>query len=97
MEQFRVVKAYIDNIMVLIKDIFPKRIYQTIVIFDIIYKELLKFSSPKCSFWLKDIPYLGCIITQDGIKTDPKKVKFIMDIRNPTTTTEALSLVGMVQ
>ena len=46
---------------------------------------------------LKDIPYLGYIITWEGIKTDPKKLQGIIDIARPTTTTEARSRIGMVQ
>ena len=41
----------------------------------------LKVTDPKCSFGLKDIPYLGYVITWKGIKPDLKKVIEIMDIR----------------
>ena len=40
----------------------------------------LKMNTPECSFGLKEIPYLGYIITREGIKTDPKKLKGTMDI-----------------
>ena len=33
---------------------------------------------------------------QEGIKPYPKKVQVIMDIRRPTTMTEARALIGMV-
>ena len=57
----------------------------------------LKVNAPKCSFGLKGIPYLGYVITREGIKPDPKKVQWIMDIGRPSTTTEARALIGMVQ
>ena len=38
----------------------------------------LKVNVPKFSFGLKKIPYLGYIITREGIKPDPKKVQGIM-------------------
>ena len=50
-----------------------------------------------CSFGLKEIPYLGYLITREGIIPDPKKLQAIMDIRRPTTTTEERALIGMVQ
>ena len=56
----------------------------------------LKVNTPKCSFGLKDITYRGYVITQDGIKPDPKKVQGIMDLGRPTTTTEAQALIGIV-
>ena len=49
----------------------------------------LKVNAPKCSFGLKEIPYLCYVITREVIKPDPKKVQGIMDIRRPATTIEA--------
>ena len=34
----------------------------------------LKVNYHKCRFTLKEIPYLGYVITQEGIKSDPKKL-----------------------
>ena len=48
-------------------------------------------------FWVKGDPYLGYLITRRGIKPDPKKVKEIVDIRQPTTTTEVQALISMVK
>ena len=52
---------------------------------------------PKCSFWLKEIPYLGYVTTREGITHDPKKAQGIMDLGRPDTTTEVRALIGMVQ
>ena len=57
----------------------------------------IKVNAPKCIFGLKYIPYLGYVITREGIKPDPKKVQGIMDIGQPVTTTEAQALIGMFQ
>ena len=57
----------------------------------------LKVNYPKCSFGLKESPYLGYVITREGIKPDPKKVQGIMDLGQPSTTTGVRALVGMVQ
>ena len=56
----------------------------------------LKANAHKCSFGLKEIPYLGYVITREGIKPDPKKVQGIMDLKRPSTTTEERALIGMV-
>ena len=48
-------------------------------------------------FGLKEIPYLGYVITRDGIKPDLKKVQEIMDLGLTTTTTEDRAVIGMVQ
>ena len=66
------------------------------MIFGRLRAEVLKCNAPKCSLGLKKIPYVGCVITREGIKPYPKKVQGIMDIGRPATTTEAQALIGMV-
>ena len=91
------VKAYIDDILVLNKGTFKDHVAQLRICFQRIRKAGLKINAKKCSFGLKEIPYLGYIITRDGIKPDPKKVQGILDIEKPKTTTECRKLIGMVQ
>ena len=52
-------------------------------------KAVLKFNSPKCSFGLKVISYLGFIITWYGIKPGPNKSHGIVDLGRPFTENEA--------
>ena len=68
-----------------------------IIIFGRLRAAGLKVNAPRCSFGLKDIPYLGYLITQDGIKTNQKQLQEIMDLGRTTTTTQARSLISMVQ
>ena len=74
------VKTYIDDILVLGKDVFEKHINQMRIISVRLRASVLIFNAPKCIFGLKDIPYLGYVITREGIKPDPKKVQGVMDI-----------------
>jgi len=36
-----------------------------------------KFS--KCDFWLKEVPFLGHVISAEGISVDPSKVQDVLD------------------
>ena len=90
-------KTYIYDIIVLGKDSFENHIDQLRRIFGRLRAAGLKFNVPKCSFGLKEIPYLGFVITREGIKPDPKKVQGIMYIGLPSTTTKYRALIGMVQ
>ena len=56
------VKTYIDDILVLGKDVFENRIEQLRIIFGRLRASGLKVNVPKCSFGLKEIPYLGYVI-----------------------------------
>ena len=91
------VKTYIYDILVLIKDSFKKHIEHLRIIFGRLRAAGLTVNAHTCSFGLKDIRYLGYTITKEGIKPEPKKVKDIMDLWRPVTTTEAWALIGMVQ
>jgi hypothetical protein len=42
-----------------------------------------KFS--KCEFWLDTIPFLGHILSVEGVAVDPSKVKDILEWKPPTT------------
>jgi hypothetical protein len=33
----------------------------------------------KCAFWLKEVPFLGHVISSAGIAVDPSKVQEILD------------------
>lgn len=42
----------------------------------------------KCSFMKEEIVYLGFIISADGLKMDPKKVRVILDWPTPENVGE---------
>jgi hypothetical protein len=33
----------------------------------------------KCEFWIKEVPFLGNVVSPEGIMVDPNKVKEILD------------------
>jgi hypothetical protein len=41
-----------------------------------------KFS--KCEFWIKEVPFLGHVVSPKGIAVDPSKVKEVLDWKVPT-------------
>ena len=53
-----------------------------------------KFS--KCEFWLQEVAFLGHIITAEGVKVDPEKVKAISEWKQPTNVIEIHSFLGLV-
>ena len=53
-----------------------------------------KFS--ECEFWLQEVAFLGHIITVDGVKVDPEKVKAVFEWKQPTNVTEIHSFLGLV-
>ncbi len=52
-----------------------------------------KFS--KCEFWLKEVGFLGHVLSAGGISVDPKKIKSVMEWEAPTTQTEVRGFLGL--
>jgi len=42
-----------------------------------------KFS--KCEFWVKKVPFLGHVLSEEGISLDPAKVQEVLDCNVPTS------------
>jgi hypothetical protein len=49
----------------------------------------------KCEFWIGEVPFLGHIISNEGILVDPAKVKEIVVWSIPTIVTEVRSFLGL--
>jgi len=57
------------------------------------HKLYAKFS--KCEFWLRKVPFLGHVLSENGISVDPSKVQEVMDWKTPTSVTEVQSFLGL--
>ena len=56
------------------------------------HKLYAKFS--KCDFWLKEVQFLGHIISDKGISVDPSKIQDVLDWQAPTSVPEIRSFLG---
>jgi hypothetical protein len=52
-----------------------------------------KFS--ECAFWLKEDPFLGHVISAEGITVDPSKVQEVLDWKSPRSVTQIRSFFGL--
>ena len=57
------------------------------------YKLYAKFS--KCEFWLRKVPFLSHILSENGISIDPSKLKEAMDWKALTSDHEVRSFLGL--
>ena len=91
----RVFKSYLDQlVMVFIDDIL---VYSKIVedhekhlriILQPLREHQLYAKFSKYEFWLKEVTFLGHIISKDGIKVDPTKVEAVSKWKQPQNLTE---------
>jgi hypothetical protein len=49
----------------------------------------------KCEFWLKEVSFLGHIISEGGISVDPGKVKDILSWKTPQNVLDIRSFHGL--
>ncbi|KAL0539621.1 hypothetical protein IC582_023837 [Cucumis melo] len=52
-----------------------------------------KFS--KCEFWLKQVSFLGHVVSKDGIFVDPTKIEAVTSWPRPSTFSEVHSFLGL--
>lgn len=57
----------------------------------------LKLKAEKCEFGKDEIKYLGFLISEAGIRPDPKNIDKIRDFQPPKTQTELKSFIGAMQ
>jgi hypothetical protein len=56
----------------------------------------LKMNKEKAKLRLTEVPYIGHLLTSDGIKPDPKKVEAIQNMPQPTDVPSVKRFLGMV-
>ncbi|KAK3129330.1 hypothetical protein QOZ80_6BG0477810 [Eleusine coracana subsp. coracana] len=49
----------------------------------------------KCEFWLKEVEFLGHVMSAGGVSVDPGKVKDVLDWKPPQTVKEIRSFLGL--
>ncbi|WVZ93570.1 hypothetical protein U9M48_039539 [Paspalum notatum var. saurae] len=57
------------------------------------HKLYAKFS--KCAFWLKEVSFLGHILSEKGVAIDPSMVESVLNWKQPETVSEIWSFLGL--
>ena len=58
-------------------------------------KERLYAKLGKCEFWLKEVSFLGHIVSKEGIRVDPKKIEVVLDWKPQRNVTKVRSFLGL--
>jgi len=81
------VVVFIDDILVYSENEQDHAKYLRVVLTRLREHQLYaKFS--KCEFWLKKVPFLGHILSEERIAMDPSMVQEVMDWKAPTSVSE---------
>ncbi|WVZ71224.1 hypothetical protein U9M48_019836 [Paspalum notatum var. saurae] len=88
------VVVFIDDILVYSKNEKEHEEHLRIVLSRLReHKLYAKFS--KCAFWLKELAFLGHILSAKGVAVDPSKVEDVLNWKQPQTVTEIRSFLGL--
>ena len=70
--------VYVDDIIIFSQDA-AAHIERLEPVFQKLAKTGLKLKPSKCEFFKKRIKYLGHIVSEEGVSTDPKKVEAVLN------------------
>jgi hypothetical protein len=51
----------------------------------------------KCKFWMKQVAFLGHVISKGGISVDPSKVQDVLSWNVPTSVGDIQSFLGLAE
>ncbi|KAJ0565465.1 putative nucleotidyltransferase, Ribonuclease H [Helianthus annuus] len=98
----RVCKPYLDKFVIVFFDdilIYSKNQADhekhLRCILKLLHHEKLYAKFSKCEFWLREVQFIGHVVSESGIQVDPAKVEVVMNWQEPKTPTEIRSFLGL--
>ena len=86
--------VFIDDILVYSKDQEDHDTYLWVAL-ETLRNEPLYAKLSKCEFWLREVSFLGHVISEEGIRVDPRKIEVIIEWKPPRSGTEVPSFLGL--
>ncbi|KAK3887003.1 hypothetical protein Pcinc_002634 [Petrolisthes cinctipes] len=84
---------YLDDVIVF-GQIFDQEFKRLSEVFNKIRAAHLKLNPKKCHLFQKEVKYLGHIVSDSGVHTDPEKVSAVKDWPAPTCVKDLRSFLG---
>jgi hypothetical protein len=92
--QWETCLVYLDDIIVLGSDV-PQTLQRLGQVFSRLDQAKLKLKPSKCCLFRRQVAYLGHIVSESGVATDPNKVQKVQDWPTPTSIQDVRRFVGL--
>ena len=100
----RVFRPYLDwFVVVFIDDILVYSINEQVheqhlkIVLQTLREKKMYAKLSKCDFWLKEVSFLGHIVSAKGIRVDPAKFEAVVNWKPPQSVTEVRSFLGLAE
>ena len=57
----------------------------------------LKFNAKKCKIKQEGVPYVGHVLSKEGLKADPEKIRAVKEMKPPENAKELKTFLGFIQ
>lgn len=92
--QWKTALIYLDDVIVY-GSTFEEELGRLEEVLQRLRKANLKLSPKKCSLFQYEVPFLGHVVSKDGVRTDPQKVAAVADWPRPANVAEVRSYLGL--
>ena len=84
---------YLDDIIIF-SDTLDAHLDRLGAVFQRLHTYNLKLKASKCEFFKKEVIYLGHVVSEEGIKTDPEKIRVLKDWPVPKSVKDVRKFLG---
>ena len=92
--QWKTCLCYLDDVVVY-SSTFPQAVERLQEVFDRMKTAGLKLNPSKCKLFQKSVEYLGHIVSEEGVSTDPAKVEAVQQWPTPRSVKDIRSFLGL--
>jgi len=85
---------YVDDLLIT-SETSKEHLNHMELLFDRLREHNLRLKLNKSLFCRSEVPYLGVILSQEGIRPDPKKIKVIYNFPEPKSKTQLQQFIGI--
>ncbi|GBM64254.1 Retrovirus-related Pol polyprotein from transposon 297 [Araneus ventricosus] len=86
--------VYVDDIII-VRGTFEEHLNNLRKLFQRLQKANFKLNPKKCRFFQREVAYLGHVISEEGVKTDPEKIKAVVDWPRSDKIHDLRSFLGL--